>query len=106
VATALAIALVGGGAASCAALEAYSRRVAQNACRSAGSCTVYDDTGMHQEPCWPTPSGPMAYPGDPEWPFERGVCDRVPDDPPRDATPSRDPAERSGREPSAPAPNG
>jgi hypothetical protein len=75
------LALLGGGVASCTALKEYSRRVARNACRSAGSCTVYDDTGKHQEPCWPTPDGPMAYPGNPGWPFERGVCDTVSDEP-------------------------
>jgi len=62
---------------SCAALEDYSRRVGRNACRSAGTCTVYDGTGTHEEPCWPTDDGPMAYPGDPGWPFEKGVCDTV-----------------------------
>lgn len=64
-------------AASCAAIEDYSRRVGRNACRSAGTCTVYDQTGAHQEPCWPTQEGQMAYPGDPDWPFEHGVCDTV-----------------------------
>ena len=64
-------------ASSCAALQEYSRRVGRNACRSAGTCTVYDQTGAHQEPCWPTQEGQMAYPGDPDWPFEHGVCDTV-----------------------------
>ena len=64
-------------ATSCAALEDYSRRVGRNACRSAGTCTVYDGTGRHQEPCWPTDDGPMAYPGEAGWPFEKGVCDTV-----------------------------
>ena len=64
-------------ASSCAALQDYSRRVGRNACRSAGTCTVYDQTGAHQEPCWPTQEGQMAYPGDPDWPFEHGVCDTV-----------------------------
>ena len=64
-------------ASSCAALQEYSRRVGRNACRSAGTCTVYDQTGVHQEPCWPTQEGQMAYPGDPDWPFEHGVCDTV-----------------------------
>lgn len=72
------LAFVGGVAASsCAALDAYSRRAAENACRSAGACTVYDQTGRHLEPCWPMPDGGMAYPGDPQWPFEKGVCDTV-----------------------------
>jgi hypothetical protein len=65
------------GAASCAALQDYSARVGRNACRSAGTCTVYDQTGRHEEPCWPTDDGPMAYPGDPGWPFQHGVCDTV-----------------------------
>ena len=64
-------------ASSCAALQEYSRRVGRNACRSAGTCTVYDQTGAHQEPCWPTQEGQMAYPGDPDWPFEHGGCDTV-----------------------------
>ncbi|MFN8602240.1 MAG: hypothetical protein U0842_17390 [Candidatus Binatia bacterium] len=64
-------------ASSCAALQDYSRRVGRNACRSAGTCTVYDQTGAHQEPCWPTQEGQMAYPGDADWPFEHGVCDTV-----------------------------
>lgn len=62
---------------SCAAIQDYSRRVGRNACRSAGTCTVYDQTGAHQEPCWPTQEGQMAYPGDADWPFEHGVCDTV-----------------------------
>ena len=65
------------GTSSCAAIHEYSRRVGRNACRSAGTCTVYDQTGAHQEPCWPTQEGTMAYPGDPDWPFEHGVCDTV-----------------------------
>jgi hypothetical protein len=64
-------------ATSCAALEDYSGHAARNACRSAGTCTVYDQTGRHQVPCWPTEDGPMVYPGDPGWPFEPGVCDTV-----------------------------
>ncbi|HZR80278.1 MAG TPA: hypothetical protein VFD92_04195 [Candidatus Binatia bacterium] len=62
---------------ACASLEAYSRRVARDACRSAGTCTVYAENGAHEVPCWPTHDGPMAYPGDAQWPFERGVCDTV-----------------------------
>jgi hypothetical protein len=62
---------------SCAAIQDYSGRVGRNACRSAGTCTVYDQTGAHQEPCWPTQEGTMAYPGDADWPFEHGVCDTV-----------------------------
>jgi len=62
---------------SCAALEDYSGRVGRSACRAAGTCTVYDGRSTHQEPCWPTEDGPMAYPGDPGWPFEHGVCDTV-----------------------------
>jgi hypothetical protein len=62
---------------SCTALQDYSRRVGRDACRSAGTCAVYDGTGGHQEPCWPTDDGPMAYPGEAGWPFEKGVCDTV-----------------------------
>ena len=72
----LAVALAG-STMSCAALEDYSRRVGRNACRSAGTCTVYDGAGRHEEPCWPTDDGPMAYPGDAGWPFQKGVCDTV-----------------------------
>jgi len=46
----------------CSSLEAYSARVA----RQAGAC----------QGGWPTDDGPLAYPGDPEWPFERGLCNR------------------------------
>lgn len=90
---ALSVVLVAGALDACAALEAYSRRVAEVACRSAGTCTVYDDEGIHQEPCWPTTDGPMAYPGDPGWPFERGVCDRLPDDAPGTPPSAQVPAE-------------
>jgi hypothetical protein len=54
----------------------YSGRAGRDACRAVGTCTVYDFRGMHQEPCWPTKTA-MAYPGDPGWPFEPGVCDTV-----------------------------
>jgi len=63
-------------AASGAALADYSGRVGRQACRAAGACTVYDSSGRHELPCWPTKTA-MAYPGDPGWPFEPGVCDTV-----------------------------
>lgn len=70
-------AMIVASATSCAALEDYAGRAGRRACRAAGTCTVEDRTGPHQVPCWPTEDGPMAYPGDPGWPFEPGVCDTV-----------------------------
>ncbi|HZR80274.1 MAG TPA: hypothetical protein VFD92_04175 [Candidatus Binatia bacterium] len=55
----------------------YATDAARRACRSAGTCTVIDQTGEHESPCWPSPGGPELYPGDPKWPFEKGVCDTV-----------------------------
>jgi hypothetical protein len=55
-----ALVLCGTGSSACSSLEAYSARAA----RQAGAC----------QGGWPTEDGPLAYPGDPEWPFEHGLC--------------------------------
>ena len=70
---ALGVALL--GAPGCAALAAQGRRNAIAECASLRQCVVYDDTGRHLSPCW-TPPGRFGtiYPGDPQWPFEPGVC--------------------------------
>jgi hypothetical protein len=76
IAAGAAIAIALALAASTVARADYSGRVGRQACRSAGACTVYDARGRHEVPCWPTKTA-VAYPGDPGWPFEAGVCDTV-----------------------------
>lgn len=55
----------------------YATNAARKACRAVGTCTVVDRYGEHESPCWPLPGGTEAYPGDPKWPFAKGVCDTV-----------------------------
>jgi hypothetical protein len=63
---------------ACASLEAYSRRVARKECASLYRCSVYDDRGLHTEPCFAAAGRKYTvYASDPGWPFERGVCPAV-----------------------------
>jgi hypothetical protein len=63
----------------CASLEAYSRRAGRDACAALDRCTVYDDSGKHEVPCfWLATERRMVYPGDRGWPFEPGVCEATP----------------------------
>jgi hypothetical protein len=60
---------------ACSGLHAYSRRAGQNACKDLYQCTVYDDSGRHEVPCYYSYGlRRYLYPGDQAWPFEPGVC--------------------------------
>jgi hypothetical protein len=64
--------------AGCAALEAYSIRVAER-CEDVSVCTVYGPSGEHPSPCIST-GRQTIYPGDPHWPYTTpGLCDAVVD---------------------------
>jgi hypothetical protein len=61
--------------ASCTSLSDYATRNAERECSQITTCTVYDQTGKHLSPCWNPPGRwGTIYPGDPQWPFEPGVC--------------------------------
>jgi hypothetical protein len=77
IAALLGAALACGG---CAALEAQGRRNAEAECAQLSQCVVYDDTGRHLSPCWNPPGRwGTIYPGDPQWPFQPGVCPPAPE---------------------------
>jgi hypothetical protein len=62
---------------SCASVQAYARRNAEEACLGLDRCLVYDATGKHEVPCISTRHGAI-YAGDPGWPFDPpDLCDRV-----------------------------
>jgi hypothetical protein len=62
-------------ASSCAAVDRYSVRRAENACAAFDRCTVYDGVGPHEVACFqPGWEGPTVFAGDPDWPLSDAVC--------------------------------
>ena len=72
-----------GALAGCASLEAYSRRNVESMCPNLYQCFVYDDSGKHASACWDGAGRkPTIFPGDPDWPFNPGVCPPLPEQSP------------------------